>query len=143
MMVEMSHIIFGTAMLLLAGVLAVKQHHLHRFHGLRRLMKSLDASPAQERALRDLIHSARDQLRELRHDSRGLRQELGDVLRAPTLDDSKIVAAEAKVGEKLRDAGDILRKTVAQMHEILDSRQRERLADWITAGPHCYRCAHC
>ncbi len=138
----MSHLIFGTALLLIAGVLAAKHHHLHRY-GLRRLMKSLDASPAQERALRELIRSAFEQLRELRHDARGLRREFGDVLRAPTLDDSKIAAAEAKVGEKARDAADILRKTLAQIHEILDSRQREQLADWITTAPHCYRCGHC
>jgi hypothetical protein len=47
------------------------------------------------------------------------------------------------VAEKVRDAGDILRKTVVQMHEILDARQREQLADWITSGRHCYKCAHC
>ena len=139
----MSHIIFGTVLLLLAGIFATKHHHLHRFYGLRRLLRKLDASPAQERALRDLIHSARDQLRELHHDGRNIRQELGDVLRAATLDESRMAAAEAKVGGKVRDAADILRNTLVQMHEILDTRQREQLADWITSGHHCYRCAHC
>jgi Spy/CpxP family protein refolding chaperone len=139
----MSHIIFGTALLLLAGVLAAKRRHFYRLHGTRRLLRSLDASPAQERALRDLIHTAREQLRDVHHDARGLRQELGEVLGAPTLDDSRMAAAEAKVAEKVRDAGDILRKTVVQMHEILDARQREQLADWITSGRHCYKCAHC
>lgn len=139
----MSHIIFGTVLLVIAGVLAAKYHHWHRCFGLRRLMRSLDASPAQERALRDLIHSARDQLRALRQDARGLRQELGDVLRAATLDDNRMATAEAKVGSKVREVADILRRTVVQMHEILDTRQREQLADWITSGRHCYRCGHC
>ena len=139
----MPHIIFGTALLIIAGVLAAKHHHFHRCLGFRRLLRSLDASPAQERALRDLIHSARDQMRELHHDARSLRQELGDVLRAAKLDDSRMAAVEAKVGSKVRDAADILRRTVVQMHEILDTRQREQLADWITSGHHCYKCAHC
>ena len=140
----MSHIIFGAAMLVVAAVLAGRHHHhFHRHLGLRWLLRKLDASPAQERALRDLIHSAQDQLRELHRDAQGLRQELGDVLRAATLDDSRMAAAEAKVGGKVRDAADILRKTVVQMHEILDTRQREQLADWITSRRHCYRCAHC
>jgi len=140
----MSHIIFGAAMLVVAAVLAGRHHHhFHRHLGLRWLLRKLDASPAQERALRDLIHSAQDQLRELHRDAQGLRQELGDVLRAATLDDSRMAAAEAKVGGKVRDAAEILRRTVVQMHEILDARQREQLADWITSGHHCYRCAHC
>ena len=139
----MSHIIFGAALLVIAGVLTVKHHHCHRYWGLRWFLRRLDASPAQERALRDLIHSAHDQLRELRHESRDLRQELGDVLRAANLDDSRMAAAEAKVGEKVRVAGEIIRRTVVQMHEILDARQREQLADWITSGHRCYRCADC
>jgi|GEM_PF-2927623 len=138
----MSYIIFGTALLLIAGTLATKHHHLRQV-GLRRLFRSLDASPAQERALRDLIHTAREQLRELHHDARGLRQELGELLRGPALDESRMAAAEAQVGDKVRDATGILRKTVAQMHEILDSRQRAQLADWITSGPRCYRYVHC
>jgi len=105
-------------MLVIAAVLAGKHHHFQRHLGLRWLMRRLDASPAQERALRDLIHSAQDQLRELRHDARSLRQELGDVLRGATLDDSRMAAAEAKVGSKVRDAADILRRTVVQMHEF-------------------------
>jgi Spy/CpxP family protein refolding chaperone len=139
----MSHIIFGSLLLLLAGVIAARYHHLRRFHGLRRLMRSLDASPSQERALRDLIHSARDQLRELHRDGRDVRQEIGDVLRAASIDDSRLAAAEAKVGSKVRDAADILRKTLLQMHEILDTRQRAQLADWITSGHRWYRYAHC
>jgi Spy/CpxP family protein refolding chaperone len=106
-------------------------------------MRKLDATPAQERALRELIHSAHDQLRDLRRGSSGLRQELGEALRAETLDDSRIAAAEAKVGDKVRVGADILRNTLVQMHEILDSRQRGQLADWISSGPHCYKCAHC
>jgi hypothetical protein len=54
-----------------------------------------------------------------------------------------MAAAEAKVGSKVRNVADILRGTVVQMHEILDTRQREQLADWITSGHHCYKCAHC
>jgi Spy/CpxP family protein refolding chaperone len=138
----MSHIIFGTALLVVAGFIA-KHNHWHRMHGLRWLMRRLDASPAQERALRDLIHSAHDQLRDLRHGSRSLRQELGEVLRAERLDDARMAATEAKVGEKVREGADILRNTIVQMHEILDSRQRAQLADWISSGPHCYKCAHC
>lgn len=139
----MSHIIFGAAMLVVAAVLAAQHRHFHHYLGLRWFLRRLDASPAQERALRDLIHSAQDQLRELHRDARGLRQELGDVLRAATLDDSRLAEAEAKVGSKVRDAGDIFRRTVVQMHEILDARQREQFADWITSGHRCYRCAHC
>ena len=138
----MAHILFGTVLLLMAGLFAAKHRH-RRFFGLRRLLRSLDASPAQERALRDLIHSARDQLHELHRDGRNIRQELGDVLRAESLDDARMAAAEAKVGGKMREAADIVRTTLKQMHEILDRQQRDKLADFITYRHPCYRCDHC
>ncbi len=138
----MSHIIFGSVLLLLAGVFAVKHHHFSKHRRLRRLFGALDATPAQERALRDLVHSARDQLQQLHLDGRALRQEIGEVVRAEKFDEVRFVGAEAKIGEKFRQATGIFRGTLEQMHEILDVRQRAKLADWLTSGHHCYRYSH-
>ncbi len=134
----MSHIIFGTVLLLLAGLFAVKRHHCSRHHRWRRLFRSLDATAAQERALRELIHSARDQLQQLHLDGRALRQEVGDVVRADQFDKSHLAGTEAKIGEKFRQAAEVVRSTLEQMHEILDGRQRAKVADWLTSGHHCY-----
>ena len=138
----MSHILFGSLLLLLAGIFAVRHHRFSRFHRWRRLFGSLEATPAQERALRDLIHSARDQLQQLHLDSRDLRKEMGDIVRADKFDEVRFVGAEAKVAEKFRQATGIIRSTLEQMHEILDVYQRAKVADWLTSGLHCYRYSH-
>jgi Spy/CpxP family protein refolding chaperone len=138
----MSHIIFGSVLLLLAGVFAVRHHRFSKFRRMRWLFGSLDATPAQERALRDLIHSARDQLKQLHLEGRALRDELGNVFRADKFDEVRFVGAEAKISEKVRQATGIFRSTLEQMHEILDGRQRAKLADWLASGHHCYRYSH-
>jgi Spy/CpxP family protein refolding chaperone len=139
---NMSHIVFGTLLLVLAGLFAVRQHRYSRHHRWRRLLGSLDASPAQERALRDLVHSARDQLQQIHLDGRALRREIGEVVRADNFDEGQFTGTEARIGEKIREAASVIRGTLLQMHEILDARQRAKLADWLTSGHHCYRYSH-
>lgn len=138
----MSHILLGSVLLLMAGVFA---RHRHRGHfGWRRLVGKLDATPAQERALRELLLSARDQLCELRFDARGVREEIGEAVRAETFDEARFADAETKLNEKFRRASGVIRNTLAQMHEVLDSRQRAKVARWLASGPHgCHRFSHC
>ena len=138
----MAHIVFGSLLLLLAVMIAVRRHRYSRNRRLRRLFGSLQATPAQERALRDLIHSARDQLHQLHLDTRELCHEVGDIVRAGTFDEVRFVGTEAKFGEKFRQATGIVRSTLEQMHEILDGVQRAKVADWLTSGHHCYRYSH-
>jgi Spy/CpxP family protein refolding chaperone len=134
----MSHIVFGSILLLLAGLFAVGHHRFCGHHRWRRLFGALDASPAQERALRDLIHAAKDRLKQLHLDARDLRHEIGDAMRADRFDEARFAGTEAKIGEKIRQAAEVVRGTLAQMHEILDAQQRAKLADWLTSGHHCF-----
>lgn len=138
----MSHIVFGSLLLLVAGIFAARHHRHGGRNRWRRLFGSLDASPAQERAIRDLFHSARDQLKQLHLDGRELRHEIGDVVRADRFDEGRFAGTEAKIGEKFRQAAEVIRVSLAQMHEILDSQQRAKLADWLASGNHCYRYSH-
>jgi Spy/CpxP family protein refolding chaperone len=138
----MAHIFFGSVLLLLAVAFAFKRHHFSRRHYLRRLFGSLLATPAQERALRDLIHSARDQLQQLHLDARGLRDEVGDVFRADTFDEARFASAEAKAGENVRQATGIIRRTLQQVHDILDEVQRRKVADWLASSHRCYGVCH-
>jgi len=137
----MSHILFGSVLLIVAGMLTAMRHHRH--FGWRRLIGKLDATPAQERTLRELLLSARDQLSELHFDARSLRQEIGESVRGERFDEARYVDAEAKMNEKFRQASGVIRSTLEQAHEVLDSRQRAKVAKWLTAGPHCHRFSHC
>jgi Spy/CpxP family protein refolding chaperone len=139
----MLHIVFGSVLLLLAVAMAVRRHRYSRFHRLRRLFGALRATPAQERALRDLVHSARDQLRQIHLETRELRREVGDIVRADRFDEARFDGAEAKLGEKLRQATAVIRSTLAQIHEILDGVQRAQVADWLSGTLHCYRSHYC
>jgi len=137
----MAHILLGSLLLLVAGSVALRHHGRH--FGWRRLISKLDASPAQERALRDLFLSTRDQLRQLHVDSRALREEMGEVVRGDKFDAARFMGAEAKAGEKFRQATGIIRTTLEQVHEVLDAEQRAKVAHFITSGTRCHRFSHC
>jgi len=137
----MSHILFGSVLLIIAGMVGIMRHHRH--FGWRRLIGKLDATPAQERTLRELLLSARDQLSELHFDARSLRQEIGESVRGERFDEARYADAEAKMSEKFRQASGVIRSTLEQAHEVLDSRQRAKVAKWLMVGPHCHRFSHC
>ncbi len=137
----MSHILLGSILLLTAGVIAAKRHHRH--FGWRHLIGRLDATPAQERALRELMLSARDQLCELHFDARRVREEIGEAVRGEKFDETRFAEAETKMSEKFRQASGVIRNTLGQMHEVLDSRQRAKVARWLATGPHPCRFSHC
>jgi Spy/CpxP family protein refolding chaperone len=94
--------------------------------------------------LRELLLSAREQLCELHFDARGVREEIGEAVRAEKFDEARFLDAETKMSDKFRQASGVVRNTLSQMHEVLDSRQRAKVARWLASGPHgCHRFSHC
>jgi hypothetical protein len=102
---------------------------------LKTLLQRLDATSSQERVIRDAIsemraagESARDELRKSRGDvARAMRGESFDEVLF-----GELFARHDTAIESLRRAG---LGAIAKVHNVLDTRQRERLADLIEQGP--------
>src|SRR6266511_2829323 len=126
---------FGALTVLFVGALARRaawrrfgRGH-HGRYGPRRLLRRIGATPDQERAVLAETDALAEALSALRHDAGGLRTELADLLAAPALDASRVVA---ELRERLAGA-------IARVHAALGPEQRSRLAALVREGPH-HRC---
>jgi Spy/CpxP family protein refolding chaperone len=135
--------IIGTACLV--GFVGVwRAGHHHRFHrSLHRwLLHKLDASPGQERILRNAFESIRASAIDFLEGGKASRRELAELLREPNFDSERVNAwfmAREHEFEKVRAAAV---GALSEAHEVLDDRQRESLAKLIERGAYFSRCHH-
>lgn len=102
---------------------------------LRRVSSELHATPAQEKALRDILGSLRDEMSKNRELLRSARESVAKTLRSESFSEEALAEAVTRhdeVQESLRKA---LVDTIGKLHTTFDPDQRQRLADLITSGP--------
>ena len=135
--------ILGTACLIgFVGVWRAGSHH--RFgHSMHRwLFHKLDPSPGQERILRNAFDSVRTRARDFAEGGQSSRRELAELLREPNFDNQRVndwfVAREHEF-EKVRETAVA---ALAEVHEVLDDRQRDSLAKLVERGAYFRRCHH-
>lgn len=102
---------------------------------LRRVSSELNATPAQEKALREILGSLRDVMSKNRETLRSARENVAKTLRSESFSEEALAEAVTRhdeVHESLRKA---LVDAVGKLHTTFDSDQRQRLADLIAQGP--------
>jgi uncharacterized membrane protein len=106
---------------------------------LRAVMSRLGARPDQERVIRDAVEELKDAAGPLRAEGRHTREEIAEALRKPVFDEvlfGELFARHDGVMERMRKA---VVGALARTHDVLDERQRQRLADIIAEGPRAFR----
>ncbi len=128
--------ILGTACLI--GFISVWRHGpRHRFgrSGPWWLLRKLDTSPAQERVIRNAVNSIKEEARGFARGGKSSRRELAQLLRAPDYDKDRVrdwfTARERELGQVTETALGAL----AEVHEVLDDQQRDKLAALVERGP--------
>ena len=106
---------------------------------VRRLSRRLSATPAQERVLVEEVEALRAAVSELRGDLFASREDLARALGADKLDPSALDAVAARGAARLDALRSRLAASLARVHESLDARQRQLLAELVRAGPGCRR----
>jgi hypothetical protein len=102
---------------------------------LRRLLRQVEVTPTQERAIRAAVDEFRETLKPLRAEGRRSRGDLAAAMRRTSLDEvalGEMFARHDRAAEELRRA---LVGLLAKVHEVLDDIQRERLAALLEKGP--------
>jgi Spy/CpxP family protein refolding chaperone len=114
--------------------------HHGGFGGFRRkamlweAFRRLDTSPGQEKALRAIIDGLRDRRREIRDDLNQARVDVARALRGDQWDESALGEAVARVEAATTQIRTTMIDALAKTHEILDDKQRNKLADLIEQG---------
>ena len=140
--------VIGTICLfLLIGVLRRRWYpggHRWRGHGPRaflwRLLRRIDATPAQEKVFRDEAEGFWEATGGLREGLKASRQDLAMAMRDEELDEQKLAAMFRKQDEILGGLRERLSASLGRVHSTLDARQRSQLADLLERGDHA---AHC
>jgi hypothetical protein len=102
---------------------------------LRSLFSRLDTSPGQEKVITSAFDELWEASRKLRAEVQDTRKDVARAVRGPSFDATVVGEVFARHDAAL----EAIRKTavgaVGKVHEALDERQRERMADLIERGP--------
>lgn len=139
--------VIGTiCLVLLIGVLR-RRHRYGGWHGygghrsgfgprafLWRLLRRIDATPAQERVFRDEAAGLREAANGLRGELKASGRDLAVALRDETLDRQKLESVYRRQDEILAALRARLSESLGRVHSTLDERQRNELADLLERG---------
>lgn len=124
------------------GLIFLAVHRCRHGFGHRRLMRYLDASPGQERVIREAMSDVWGSARALKDAFEPGKKQLADLMEHQTLDKRDVEqwlevqeANLAPLRERLADAA-------ARIHEVLDTEQRKKLAKMVERGPRFYGRGH-
>lgn len=102
-----------------------------RRRGLHMLLRRIDASPAQERAIIAEVEQFRDRVRGVRANAPEARADLAAAIRAPELDDATLASLKSRVDTAIGDVRTAALEALRNIHALLDPGQRERVADFL------------
>lgn len=99
-----------------------------------RVFEELDTTPGQEKVIRAEIEAIIEQARSSKSAFWDSRTELAQAMRADKFDGDLAGAGLGAQDQALKDLRTAFLESVARIHEALDPRQREILADLLDGG---------
>jgi len=103
---------------------------------IRSVLRRVDATPEQERAIGVAFEEFRDDLKKVGGDeTKRSRQEIADALRRPTFDGVVLGEQFARHDTVIEGARKAFVGLVARVHDTLEPEQRTRLASMVERGP--------
>jgi hypothetical protein len=106
---------------------------------VRAIADRLEATPAQEKVIRDAMDEFRETAQKLRGEGKRTRADLAAAFRKNSFDEVMLGELYARHDRSLEDLRKAFVGMGARIHEALDEGQRDRLADLIEAGPRAWR----
>lgn len=129
---------FFVAAASLAGLFVLGARRRQRYFrggGLYRVLSRLEASPGQEKVIRSAVEDLRQRTRAIWASSREARPELAELIRAERLDSNALDSWFEARFAALRDMQRGIQQRLAEIHDVLDERQRKELAHLVERTP--------
>jgi hypothetical protein len=105
----------------------------------RFLSDRLEATPGQEKVIRDATEEFREAVSKLRGEGRKTRADVASTFRKGHFDEVLFGELFARHDSALTDVRKAFIGMGARIHDALDEKQRARLADLIESGPGAWR----
>jgi uncharacterized membrane protein len=102
---------------------------------LRGVLRHLETTPTQERALRDATKEMKQSARALKDEARRSRADIASSMRRSSVDEVALGEMFARHDGALESLRKAFVGWTIKVHEILDDTQRGRLADLVERGP--------
>jgi Spy/CpxP family protein refolding chaperone len=104
-------------------------------HGLGRMtLAHLETTPGQEKVIGEVVDRLYQQVRAQKPDWEAAQNELAKTMASDGLDEAALDAVLTKYEKSVALALSQLKGALSRVHETLDARQRERLAELIADG---------
>ncbi len=105
-----------------------------RGFGMNAVFERIDATPAQEKAIRAAFDELRTKARAVKDDARGMRGDLASALRGESLDAETLGTVASRASGAVDALRDAAIGAVLKVHEVLDEKQRAIVADALDSG---------
>jgi Spy/CpxP family protein refolding chaperone len=102
---------------------------------LRSIFERLDTTPGQEKAILAAFDELKETARAAKGEMKGARAELAQAMRTESFDEVALGGATARLEGVVDTARKAGIAAFAKIHQALDDRQRQKLADIIESGP--------
>ena len=99
------------------------------------VLRRLDATPEQARVIRGEVEDVMSKGRQMRGEWRNWRDDIAKALRAEAVDAEVMGEAFARQDEELTELRKAFVGALSNIHDVLDERQRRRLAELVENGP--------
>jgi uncharacterized membrane protein len=106
------------------------------------VLDRLETTPGQEKAIRAAIDEFSETAVRARRDFRASRRELARAVRGESLDSQALHEAFVRHDGSIGELRSAFAGALSKVHETLDERQRETLADMIESGHYDWHRGH-
>lgn len=102
---------------------------------MEELFDELDVNEEQEAKIKDSVRAFFKRARKLRGERQKTREDIAEVMRSESFDENLMGEMFVRHDDVLRELRKDTVEVLAQIHFVLDSRQRIKLASIIDTGP--------
>lgn len=104
-----------------------------RARGMERMVgwlaSRLEATPEQYRVIRNEVEQFADKTQDLRREFRLSKDDITNAMRGESFDEEIMGESFARQDDRIREVREQLVGALARIHDVLEPRQRERLAE--------------
>lgn len=101
---------------------------------LRYVFARLETTPGQEKVIAEEVEAVMNAVGSVRQDFGNIRQTIANAVRSPVFNVEALAELQVKQDIAIEKVRDTIKASLAKIHEALDDKQRQELANIIEGG---------